>query len=217
MSIGIAVAIGDLVLMVADGRRSNAFAVQTNEADKIIQLSESRALIEFGVVMASASAVEELATASPRLTSGGELIACLSTAVRKAGARLVSVVLPDSTDMSRIKVGLLAGGIDAAGPYVGGALYGHGMNEPSVLLVRLNPAPQWIVLGGEACGAQKYFRHEIERAYGASGTDQNTFLTMAKRAAKKTVTHAASHDRTIGGRVQYCVIQHEQQLQRGIL
>jgi 20S proteasome alpha/beta subunit len=217
MSIGIAVAIGDAVLMAADGRRSDAFTVITDEAQKIVELADSQAVIEFGVVMASEAIVSTLRAADSSPMAGHELIGFLEKAVQNAGAFLVASVIPDSTDMSRIKVGLLAGGIDTDGAYVGGALYGHGMSQPSSVLVRPNPEPQFIVLGGEACGAQEYFMHELERAYLASGTDQSTFLSMAKRAAKSTVRHAASHDRTIGGRIQYCVLQKDRPIQRGLL
>jgi len=217
MSIGIAVAIGDAVLMVADGRRSNAYEVLTNEAQKIVELAESRAVIEFGAVMASTAVVNELKVSSHMLLNGDDLISSLTRAIQNAGTLLVASVTPDSTDMSRIKVGLLAGGVDVDGAYVGGALYGHGMNEPNAILVRPSPEPEYIVLGGEACGAQEYFKIELERAYRVAATDQSTFLSMAKRAAKSTVRHAASRDPTIGGRVQYCVLQSGKPIQRGFL
>lgn len=217
MSIGIAVAVGDAVLMVADGRRSNAYEVLTDDAQKIVELANSRAVIEFGAVMASAAVVNELKASSHLLLAGDDLVSSLTRMVQNAGTLLVASVIPESTDMSRIKVGLLAGGIDADGPYVGGALFGHGMSVPSAILARPTPTPQFIVLGGEECGAKEYFEDELERAYRVSGADQTTFISMAKRAAKSTVRHAASRDRTIGGRVQYCVLRHEQPVQRGFL
>lgn len=114
MSIGIAVAIGGAVLMVAEGRRSDAFTVLSDQAEKIVDLRD-------------------------------------------------------------------------------------------------------IVLGGETCGSQEYFGREFSRAYRASATDSTALISMIKRAAKKTVHHAASHDRTIGGRVQYRLLQVGYPTQRGCL
>lgn len=217
MSIGIAVAIGDAVLLVADGRQSDAFTVHTDEAQKIVDLAKSLAVIQFGAVMASVTVLDELRAVSPLPTVGSEFMNFLTTSVCKAGANLVAAVIPGSADMSRIKVGFLVGGFDADGAYVGGALFGHGMSEPSELLVRPSPTPQFIVLGGETCGAEAYFKRDLERAYRVSGSDQSTFVCMIKRAAKKTIHYAASHDQNIGGRVQYCVLQREQANQRGFL
>ncbi|MEC4720512.1 hypothetical protein RY831_15220 [Noviherbaspirillum sp. CPCC 100848] len=217
MSIGIAVAIGDVVLMVADGRRSNAFSILTDQAEKIVDLNDSLVVIEFGAVMASTNVVDELRADSRLPVAGREFMDLLTRSIHSAGAFLVAAVIPDSTNLSRIKVGLLAGGVDADGAYIGGALFGHGMSEPSRLLLRPNSTPQFIVLGGETCGAQEYFEREIGRAYRASGTDRATLISMLKRAAKKTVRYAATHDNTIGGRVQYRILQPEHPTQSGFL
>lgn len=217
MSIGIAVAIGDAVVLVADGRQSDAYTVHTDEARKIVNLAQSISVIEIGAVMASTSVLDELRDVSPLPTAGGDFMKLLTESVRRAGAHLVSVVAPGSTDMSRIKVGFLTGGFDAGGAFIGGALFGHDMSEPSAQLVRPAPTPQFIVLGGETCGAEAYFERELERAYRACGSDQSTFVNMVKRAAKRTVHYAASHDRTIGGHVRYCVLRREQTSQCGSL
>ena len=215
MSIGIVVAMAESVLLVADGRQSDAFTVITDEAQKIIELTESLAVIEFGAVTASTIVVEELKVNKQVLIAAEELIGFLRKSVQNAGARLVASITPHSTDMSRIKVGLLAGGIDADGVYVGGALHGHGMSEPSTVLNRPNPMPQFVVLGGETCRANDYFEGELQRAYQVSASDQATFFSMAKRAAKRTISYAAGHDRTIGGRVRYCFLQHDRPILRG--
>lgn len=217
MSIGIVVAMAESVLIVADGRQSDALTVITDDAQKITELTESLAVIEFGAVVASATVVEELKFNRQVLIAAGELIGFLRRSVQNAGASLVESITPDSTDMSRIKVGLLAGGIDADGVYVAGALHGHGMSEPWTVLNRLNPVPHFLVLGGETCRAYDYFERELRHAYQVSAGDQATFFPLAKRAAKRTISYAAGHDRTIGGRVRYCLIQQNQPTRRGVL
>lgn len=215
MSIGIAVAFENAVLLVADGRRSNAFEVVTDDAKKIVEINALQAAIEFGAVMASAPVVEQMKTREQPI-GGGDTIEFLTRVVYEAGADLIAKIAPGSSDRT-IKVGIVVGGFDLEGPYVGGVIYGQDMTEPSKTLDRPSPMPQYIVLGGEDCGAREYFSSELERAYRFSAGDQASFMSMAKRAAKKTVRYASSNDKTIGGRVQFWMLERGGQSQTGFL
>lgn len=214
MSLGIAIAVNDTVLLIADGRRSTASALITDRAEKIMQVNGALAVIECGDPAGANVAVAQLRGAVTASSSGRDVTNTIVDSVRKTAMSLLASVSPGTADMSRMNVGLVAGGIDAEGVYVGGAMFGHGMAAPATDLARPGPGElQFVVLGGEAVGAKAYFVELASRAMNVSGNDPHGLLIMLQRAAKKTIQYAASRDPSIGGRVQ-CLILAKGQLAR---
>jgi hypothetical protein len=207
MSLGVVIALDSAVLFVADGRRSTTDSIVTDQAEKIVPLTETLAVIEFGAEIGSNAAVEHLKRSRATLTTGEQATAAVTSGVQGGSAMVCAMVIPGTMDMTRLQVGLVAGGIDEKGTFVCGALFGHGMPEPASQLVRPNSGElQFMMLGGEAVGSHDYFRALATRALDVCGSDANGLLNMLLKASKRTVHYAATLDKTIGGRVQYLIL-----------
>ncbi len=211
MTIGIAVALHDSVLLVADGRRSDAYRVHSDETEKVMQLRDDLGLIIFGAEIGT-----DMAIASLRIP--GELPNdALAVAEKLKGLALgcasyvLALVIPEDRSMARIKVGLVAGGFDTGGPYLTGSLYGADMKGPdSTLLRAYRGGVQRILLGGEDAGAHEYFDRAAQHVLvtlGARANDSTVLLPHLLNVAESTVRYAAARDRTIGGRIMYHVMR----------
>jgi hypothetical protein len=217
VSIGIVAATADAVLLVADGRQSDAQNVLTDQAQKVVEINERLAIIEIGVLMSS-NAVTAKLKGVVGVQTGDEYIILIRDIVREEGLSLFPRIAPGTGDMTRLKVGLLAGGIDDQGPFIGGAVFGHDMQDPHVQFYRPQPGSgQFVCLGGEVANAGGYFGSLAARAFKLASSDANGLIVMLQRAARKTVQHAARADRSIGGRIQYRVLTRRAPARAGFL
>ncbi len=194
MSIGIAIASNDMVLLVADGRRPSGNLAPTERLEKITPFGDALAIIEYGNDAGARSAALQLAQAVTASTTGRSVTDAIVDTVQGTGAAGAPGTL----------VGLIAGGIDAEGAYVSGAVFGPGMAAPKTDLARPGRREmQFVVLGGESIDAKAFFVNLASRAMNASGDDPNGLLVMLQRAAKKTIRHAANRDLAASGRVEW--------------
>ena len=194
MSIGIAIALNDMVLLVADGRRPTADGASLQPAEKIITLDSALAVVEYGIDTGARTASTQLQQTLAASTTGRSVTDAIVDIVQRTGAAGAPGTL----------VGLIAGGIDADGAYVSGAVFGPGMQAPKTDLARPGRGEmQFVVLGGESIGAKAFFVDLATRAMNASGNDVNGLLVMLQRAARKTIRHAAHRDLAATGRVEW--------------
>ena len=194
MSIGIAIALNDMVLLVADGRRPGGNLAPTERPEKITPFGDALAIIEYGNDAGARSAALQLAQTVTASSTGRSVTDAIVDTVQRTGAAGAPGTL----------VGLIAGGIDAEGAYVSGAVFGPGMAAPKTDLARPERGEmQFVVLGGESIGAKAFFVNLASRAMNASGDDPNGLLVMLQRAAKKTIRHAANRDLAASGRVEW--------------
>jgi len=194
MSIGIAIALNDMVLLVADGRRPAGNGATLQPAEKIMTFDSALAVIEYGNDAGARAASTQLQQGLPAAPAGRGVTDLIIDTVQRAGAAGAPGTL----------VGLIAGGIDAEGAYVSGAVFGPGMQAPKTDLARPGRSDmQFVVLGGESIGAKAFFANLASRAMSASGDDANGLLVMLQRAAKKTIRHAANRDLAASGRVEW--------------
>jgi hypothetical protein len=191
MSIGIAIAVNDMVLLVADGRRP---AGSITPAEKIMPLHDALAIIEYGHDAGARAAATQVQQAVTLASTARSLTDTIVDTVQRTGAAGAPGTL----------VGLIAGGIDGEGAYVCGAVFGPGMAAPKTDLARPGRGEmQFVVLGGEAIDAKAFFTNLASRAMNVSGDDANGLLVMLQRAAKKTIRHAANRDLAASGRVEW--------------
>lgn len=191
MSIGIAIALNDMVLLVASGRRPGS---NLAPAEKISALGDTLAVVEYGDDTGARSAAGHLGQTVTASSTGRTVTDMIVDTVQRTGAAGAPGKL----------VGLIAGGIDAEGAYVSGAVFGPGMEAPKTDLARPGRGEmQFVVLGGESIGAKAFFVNLASRAMNASGDDANGLLVMLQRAAKKTIRHAANRDLAASGRVEW--------------
>jgi hypothetical protein len=194
MSIGIAIALNDMVLLVASGRRPSGNLAPTERPEKITAFGDALAVVEYGDDTGARTAAVQLGQTVTASITGRSVTDTIVDTVQRIGAAGAPGTL----------VGLIAGGIDAEGAYVSGAVFGPGMEAPKTDLARPVPGEmQFVVLGGESIGAKAFFANLASRAMNASGDDANGLLVMLQRAAKKTIRHAANRDLAASGRVEW--------------
>ena len=194
MSIGIAIALNDMVLLVASGRRPSGTLAPTERPEKMTAFGDALAVVEYGDDTGARSAAVELGQTVTASITARSVTDTIVDTVQRTGAAGAPGTL----------VGLIAGGIDAEGAYVSGAVFGPGMAAPKTDLARPGPGEmQFVVLGGESIGAKAFFANLASRAMHASGDDANGLLVMLQRAAKKTIRHAANRDLAASGRVEW--------------
>jgi len=211
VTIGIAVALHDSVLLVADGRRSDAYHVHTDQAEKVILLRDDVGLIVFGAEIGTDMAVSWISKPGALPNHASDVAKQVADFAFAAGGYLLQLIIPEQRTMPNLKVGLVAGGIDTDGPYLAAGLYGSLMERPDSALVRgAHGVPQRIVLGGEQANAQGHFdcaALEVLRALGEHAADSEVLLPQLLLAAQDTVRYAETQDRTIGGRIQYRILR----------
>lgn len=207
MSIGIVVATSSAVFLVADGRQSNAFTVLTNKAKKIVPITDSLSVIEFGAIDGTKAMVRDLKFALASNGEGKNVQAVIRDSVHRAGISLVSRVTSDSGNLARVKVGMLAAGIDSEGPFLAAALFESGMEAPSVQFARPRPGlPKVLGLGGEEQGALAHFIAQVSLSAHRQNGNLDGFLSVLQQASKTTIQHVAALDKTVGGKIRYRVM-----------
>jgi hypothetical protein len=210
LTILIAIALHDTVVMMADGRRSNRLAVITDRAEKLTLLHKKLVLAVGGAEIGTEMAEEELRRNAA--TSATTLRSQLANVAFGCASHVMSLITPETYAQANVKVGLFTGGFDAQGCFLAAGLYGTGMQEPDSLLVRPSAdAPQFIVHGGEGVGAQEHFKQgmvDLLPFLGSSNPDRLAVGRLLVGAAEKTVRFAAQRDPTVGGRIQYRVLHN---------
>lgn len=210
MSIGIAIALNDMVLLVADGRHPGSQLAPTDRPEKITARGDTLAIIEFGDDVSARTAATQLQQAATASMTGRGITDAIVEIVQRSGTPL--------REVTGKQVGLIAGGIDAEGAWVGGAVFGHGLAEPLTQLARPGKGElQFVVLGGEPVGAKAFFTDLASRAMSASGDDGQGLLVMLQRAAKKTIRHAANRGYATAGRVEWRLLVKGQPTRAGYL
>jgi hypothetical protein len=220
MTVVIAVALQDAIVMVADGRHSNSVEVISDSAQKIFSLNEGQLLAVCGAVIGTEMAVAELARAAPvNAEDLGNQLAHLS---RTSAEHVIRLVTPDTQGSTRLKVGLIAGGFSEGRSFLAGGLFGSGMVEPD-RQVRFATAeePQQMVLGGEEVGSVQYFidrlTDELRLRIQSGPVNAEGWIAAILLAAAITIRHVAEHDATVGGRISYRVLHRGQAEQAGNL
>lgn len=210
MSIGIAIALNDRVLLVADGRHPGSQLAPTDRPEKITAPGDTLAVIEFGDDASARNAATQLQQAATASMNGRAIIDAIVEIVQRNGAPL--------REVAGKQVGLIVGGLDAEGAWVGGAVFGHGLAAPLTQLARPGKDElQFVVLGGEPVGAKAFFTDLASRAMSASGDDAQGLLVMLQRAAKKTIRHAANRGYATAGRVEWRLLVKGQPTRAGYL
>lgn len=219
VTILIAVALRDAVLLMADGRRQNSIRVISDEAEKIVPLRANLMLGVSGAEIGTSIAAGALQQCAAN--EAGDLIEQMKGLAFDCANHVVSLIDPATRSQAHVKVGLLTAGFDSASAFIAGALYGDGMQSADSILVRPEwNAPQFSVVGGESVGAQADFHGRLSRVidevvqYPATNARA---LSVLISTAEATIRSAAQYDATIGGRIQYRVIQIGVAAQYGFL
>lgn len=139
MTILLAVAVGDLVVVMAE---------------KIVPLRDNLALAVSGAKVAADMAEADLQKFAPALAPH-----VLSQLKRLAFAGASYVTSGEA------KVALLAAGFDVHGAYIAAARYEAGMNQPEALLSRALGNVAFTVLGGEDAGTQARFAEKLSTMF----------------------------------------------------
>ena len=170
---------------------------------------------EIGTDMAEAELRRMAAASAP------ELAAQLAALAFGCASHVIALISPETLAQAHVKVGLLAGGFDAIGPFLVAGLFGTGMERPDSVVARGAQAdPQFIVLGGEGLGAQGHFENGLVIAIlglGARGVDGAAVAPLVLKVGEETIRFAAERDRTIGGRIQYRVLRRGHPAEAGFL
>lgn len=216
MTIGIATATTDTVLLVADGRQTTAEETVSDTVEKINVLREDLALISFGVGFSTDMVLKWMKHEKvPR--GADEFSAYLRDRVWAAGSSLLQQLSPESRISDRMKVGLVGGGADSEGPYITGSLFGANMESAASVTSRCVNSPfVYIVLGGEDLGSSAFFQELAQRSI-ADAIQPEAIIETLLRVAITTVRFATSGDRTIGGRIQFTILRQGQLPQTGFI
>ncbi|OWQ47866.1 hypothetical protein CDL60_04520 [Roseateles noduli] len=220
MTIVIAVALPDAIVMVADGRHSNSIEVVSDSAQKIFSLNESQILGVCGAVIGTEMAIAKLSQSAPSdAESLGNQLAYLS---RVCAEHVIRLVTADTEGSKHLKVGLIAGGFSEGRSFLAGGLFGSGMVEPDrQVRYASSEEPQQMVLGGEEVGSVQYFidrlTDELRLRVQSGPVDAEVWVAAIIRAAELTIRHVAEHDSTVGGRISYRVLRRKQAEESGNL
>lgn len=194
----------EFVFLAADGRRSNAYEIQTDEAEKIVPINDMLAFGVLGAVIGSDLALDFASKHITRFDHAEAIEKRVQEGVFIGAKHVMSIVRPEDLSLATIKVGMIGGGLDAHGPYLVGCLFGTMMDSPSTVRCRGNASePGYIVLGGENANAQNYFVNELARIFRVAPGNLEVLLTLLLQAIKATIQHTSSLDNTVGGRIQY--------------
>lgn len=219
MTILVAVALHDTVVMLADGRRSNKVELITDIAQKVVPLGADLSLAVSGAEIGTDLAEAVLRTSAAK--SALDLESQLADLTLQCASHVMSLISPETRAQAHVKVGLLAGGFEGTRSFLVAGLYGTGMDRPdSVGVFAVKGAPQWIVLGGEAAGAQAHFQRcltNVISSMGDSGAANSDLRAAILAAGYETVRYAAERDPTIGGRVQFRTLRRGQSEEAGFL
>jgi hypothetical protein len=220
MTIVVAVALPEAVVLMADGRHANQVEIITDSAQKIFALGDRLALGVCGAVMGTDLAVEDLRRAQPGdLQALADRLSYLSQACAR---HVLSLVIPETQASAHIKVGLIAGGFEGNQAFLAGGLFGTGMASPD-RQVRLatDCEPQAMVLGGEGVGANRFFLDRLTETLTqesrSGGLHSEAWVSAILAAGASTIRYASEHDRTIGGRRHFRILRRNGPEQSGAL
>lgn len=211
MTVLLTAAFHDAVILVADGRVGNAFHVKDDNSQKLIPLGENFVLGLSGAELATDMAVQNLRTASFRSAEQWE--SALTAQALGCGQALINLVIP-ATLNDRMKIGLLAGGIDAQGTYIVGAIYGYGMEKPNSLLNRVvSGGMRYQMVGGESIGSSSIFESLVQPCLSDADLSAPTTTELHEQiiaSAAETIRRVAQADQGVGGRIHFHVLRKGQ-------
>lgn len=225
MTIGIALTLEDGALLVADGRRTSPFnetgQITSEDAEKIIQVGPTVAIITFGVAQATELAVKGLkavydAGLDPPPQEIGQVVDdCVRLSWEKLAEALSEI---EYLDKPAMRVGLVAGGLAQGAPFICGALHYHNGQSPLVLQTGRDRS---IVLGGEAYNARQLFNEQagriVDSMAGPLGAQPSNELIRALiNCAVTTIRSIGKQDDSIGGTIRYALIRRGLGYQAGI-
>jgi len=216
MSIGIVLATTDTILLVADGRQSTAYEKISDTVEKISVLRSDLALISFGVNFGTQRVLQWMKHEELPLNAD-EFSKYLSDRVHASGTLVLQALRVEDRTSDRMKVGFVGGGADATGPYITGSLFGANMESVATVTSRcVNSTFVYIVLGGENAGAETYFQQLSHRLLTDETPPQAVIPTLL-HVAIQTIRFAASADQSIGGQIQYTILERGKLPQTGFL
>lgn len=204
MTVVFGFATSEFVFLAADGRRSNAYEIQTDEAKKIEPINDTFAVAVLGAVIGSDVALDFVSKHIALFEDSEAVQRKVQEGVFIGAKHLMSLIRPEDLSLTRMKVGMVGGGLDAKGPYLVGSLFGTMMDSPSTVLCRASGTePRYIVLGGESSRAQDYFVNEMVGKLKVQPKNLEDLLAKLLQAVEATVRYTSLLDNTVGGRVQY--------------
>lgn len=204
MTVVFGFATNEFVFLAADGRRSNAYETQTDEAEKIEPVNDTFAVAVLGAVIGSDVTLDFARKHIAPFDNGEVIQRRLEEGVFIGAKHVMSLIRPEDLSLTRIKVGMVGGGIDSKGPYLVGSLFGTMMDGPSTVLCRvIGVEPRYIVLGGESSKAEDYFVNELVGKLKVQPKSIEDLLAKLLQAVEATVRYTAILDNTVGGRIQY--------------
>lgn len=219
MTILVAVALHDTVVVMADGRRSNSIEVITDSALKVVPLRDDLTLAVSGAQIGTDMAEAILRRSAAR--SALELRSQFANLALQCSSYVMGLITPETRAQAHVKVGLLAGGFEGTRSFLVAGLCGTGMARPdSVAVFAVQGSPQYIVLGGETAGAQEYFEERLRSVVGSMGDGgaANASLRASILAAgHETIRWAAERDASIGGKIQFRTLRLGQPEETGLL
>jgi len=212
MTILIAVALHDTVLMLADGRRSDQHNVITDQSEKIFPLKGKISLAICGAEIGTDFALEKLRPSTAQTASA--LCSQLARLSLEGTSHVLRQITPETRSDAFVRVGLLAGGFENAQAFLVAGLFGTGMDSPSSVNVSaVKGAPQYIVIGGEEVGAQAVFGERLKQVIecmGDSGAEKPAVRSAILAIGNETILSVAEHDARVGGMVQFRTLRHGQ-------
>lgn len=211
MTIGIAVAFHDAIVLVADGRQADAEKVHSDQAQKVVKVREDLGLITAGIVMATNRALAWILNPPGLPAEAPAIERELGNMVFAAGSSVLQMVRPEDRHLPQLKAALIAAGFDAQSAFVVGALFGSGMPKASTNLARSDPTDiKSIVFGGEDTGARARFDAivRVHLAQFRGGLiNSAVMIPVLLETAADAIRHAAGRDQSIGGRMQYLILR----------
>ena len=217
MTIGIAIATSDTVLLVADGRTTCAGKVDSETTEKITVIRDDLAVISFGAVICSSLALQWVQQGGAPVV-GDEMATRVHGCVFADGSSVLQRVIPDPVTPLKLRVGLIAGGIDTNGAYLTGAVFSSETRETSSSTSRcVDTTLIRFVLGGEEAGASAYFDDLVKRTFASGVSDHRTIIPTLLQVAAQTVIFAGQTDPTIGGRIAFTLLRQGHLPQSGFL
>ncbi|MEQ6436271.1 hypothetical protein V8Z74_14750 [Comamonas sp. w2-DMI] len=205
MTVLVAYALHDAVVLVADGRVSYPGEVITEDAVKWDVLNPSLTLGLSGVVDASSYARQVLSSCNAQ--SADEWRDQIHATVIAAGNLLPRV--DDPVAMERLKVGIAGAGYDDEGFFVAATLFGPAMQAAHSQFIRgCVGTVKFVVVGGaDGLDLQGHLTSQIRKLKIPSSTEPTAkvFHRQLAAAATTSIRYAARSDFSVGSKVRYTI------------
>lgn len=220
MTILIATALHDAVVLMADGRRSSkAVTIETDTAEKVHLLRPRLMLAVSGAVLATNPAVRFLQSEGAHGAS--ELRQQLVSLTLNGTRDVLELITAETRGQASFRVGLIAAGFDANGAFLVNGLFGTGMDSPWSDERRVQEGDiQMMVVGGEECNPTDNYISELKRVFQGWRDEPLSSPVGLQRildAGRATVRYATERCADIGGRIQYRVIRANGYTEAGFL